>query len=79
MRDEGSNPLPSAGVAMGGVCPDGEMEIIPRFYRGVPGSSPGRGAYMRRERKGYPTGDGNRLEAGRAYSLAGSIPAPSAE
>jgi hypothetical protein len=24
--------------------PDGEMEIIPRFYRGVPGSSPGRGA-----------------------------------
>ena len=23
--------------------PDGEMEIIPRFYRGVPGSSPGRG------------------------------------
>ena len=59
--------------------PDSEMEIIPRFYRGVPGSSPGRGAYMRRERKGYPTGDGNRLEAGRAICLAGSIPAPSAE
>ena len=35
---------------------------------------------MRRERKGYPTGDGNRLEADRAFSkcLAGSIPAPSA-
>src|SRR5258708_5762025 len=23
--------------------PDGETEITPRFYRGVPGSSPGRG------------------------------------
>src|SRR6516164_219177 len=34
----------------------------------------------RGERKGFPTGDGNRLEAGRANlkSLAGSIPAPSA-
>ncbi len=27
-----------------GECPDGETEIIPRFYRGVPGSNPGRGA-----------------------------------
>ena len=26
------------------LCPDGEMEITPRFYRGVPGSSPDRGA-----------------------------------
>ena len=26
------------------LCPDGETEIIPRFYREVPGSSPGRGA-----------------------------------
>ena len=51
-------------------CPDGEMEIIPRFYRGVPGSSPGRGAYLKRERKGYPTGDGNRLETGRAVDDA---------
>src|SRR5262245_63415572 len=29
-------------------------------------------------RKGYPTGDGTRLESGRAMSLAGSTPAPSA-
>lgn len=29
-------------------------------------------------RKGHPTGDGTRLEGGRAMSLAGSIPAPSA-
>ena len=25
------------------VRPDGEMDITPRFYRGIPGSSPGRG------------------------------------
>ena len=30
------------------------------------------------KRKGYPTGDGIRLESGRAISLAGSTPAPSA-
>lgn len=29
-------------------------------------------------RKGYPIGDGTRLERGRASSLAGSTPAPSA-
>ena len=29
-------------------------------------------------RKGHPTGDGTRLESGRAMSLAGSTPAPSA-
>src|SRR5436305_14919460 len=29
-------------------------------------------------RKGHPTGDGTRLERGRAMSLAGSTPAPSA-
>src|SRR5262245_3852778 len=29
-------------------------------------------------RKGYPIGDGTRLESGRALSLAGSTPAPSA-
>src|SRR3954464_11571887 len=29
-------------------------------------------------RKGYPIGDGTRLESGRAMSLAGSTPAPSA-
>src|SRR5947209_15439409 len=29
-------------------------------------------------RKGHPTGDGTRLESGRALSLAGSTPAPSA-
>ena len=46
------------------------MEITPRFYRGVSGSSPDRGAYMRRERKGYPRGDGNRLETGRAVDDA---------
>ncbi len=32
-----------------------------------------------RKRKGYPIGDGARLEAGRAMSLAGSTPAPSAK
>ena len=31
-----------------------------------------------RVRKGHPTGDGTRLESGRALSLAGSTPAPSA-
>ena len=31
-----------------------------------------------RIRKGYPMGDGTRLESGRAMSLAGSTPAPSA-
>src|SRR5271157_3529165 len=31
-----------------------------------------------RIRKGHPTGDGTRLESGRAMSLAGSTPAPSA-
>ena len=37
-RSEGSNPLPSA------ACPDGETEIMPRFERGGPGSTPGRAA-----------------------------------
>ena len=56
--------------------PDGETEIIPRFYRGVPGSNPGRAAG--RYGRATPTnlrsvpGDGTRLEAGRAMSLAGS-------
>src|SRR3954470_22823205 len=33
----GSTPSPSAG------CPGGETDIMPRFERGVPGSTPGRG------------------------------------
>ena len=70
--------------------PGGETEIIPRFERGVPGSTPGRGAeetvpsfswqdtpvtwgrsvvrahpgLLTRGRRGYPIGDGGRLEAG---------------
>src|SRR5262249_12022630 len=36
--DKGSNPLPSA------IGPDGETDIMPRFERDVPGSTPGRGA-----------------------------------
>src|SRR6516164_3210926 len=36
--------LPLTTALCGGAHPDGEMEITPRFYRGVPGSSPGRGA-----------------------------------
>src|SRR5690349_4462058 len=32
-----------------------------------------------RKRKGHPIGDGTRLESGRALSLAGSTPAPSAQ
>jgi hypothetical protein len=45
-------------------CPDGETEIIPRFERGVPGSNPGRGMLVIDDWKGYPIGDGTRLERG---------------
>ena len=34
------------------------MEIIPRFERGVPGSSPGRGVLGGVSGKGQPIGDG---------------------
>lgn len=36
----GSTPIPSAR------CPGGETDIMPRFERGVPGSTPGRGTVM---------------------------------
>ena len=57
--------------------PDGETEITPGFYPGIPGSNPGWANVCLR--KGHPIGDGNRLEAGRTLKrLAGSTPAPSA-
>lgn len=43
LGDWGSNLQPSAGVRRD-RSPDGETEITPRFYRGIPGSNPGRGA-----------------------------------
>ena len=63
MQSNSGEPFRRFGVySMSG--PDGETDIMPRFERGVPGSTPGRGAL----RKGYPMGDGNRLEAGRALT-----------
>jgi hypothetical protein len=42
------------------IRPDGETEIIPRFYRGVPGSSPGRAtektSRLLRQTEGQPDG-----------------------
>ncbi len=80
MGREGSNPLPSA------VVPMVKWMIMARFERVVPGSSPGRGIVLVQVcgcavfliRKGKPTGDGNRLENGRAMSLGGSTPPLSA-
>ena len=40
--------LPCLPLGVPSCRPDGEMDIMPRFYRGVPGSSPGRGADNKR-------------------------------
>jgi hypothetical protein len=46
-----TKPCPLTGMWVQIPClplrPDGEMDIMPRFYRGVSGSSPGRGAGQR--------------------------------
>src|SRR6516162_11560850 len=65
------------GTALPQNCPDGEMDIIPRFERDVAGSTPARGTD---KRKGYPirlTGPGWKPDE--PHGLAGSTPAPSAD